>query len=62
MTTADVALVLEETIGLRPGSVSAAEARGIVDLEASVSCDFMSEGIHQPSSSTVDRKPLRSVG
>eukprot|EP00913_Durusdinium_trenchii_P001827 g1693.t1 len=33
VTTADVALVLEETIGLRPGSVSAAEARGIVDLE-----------------------------
>ena len=34
MTVADIAMVIEETIGLRPGSVSAAEAYGIVDLEA----------------------------
>ena len=33
MTTADVATAIEETVGLRPGSVSAAEARGIVDFE-----------------------------
>eukprot|EP00438_Fugacium_kawagutii_P025129 Skav208283 [mRNA] locus=scaffold897:1743:12563:+ [translate_table: standard] len=33
VTTADIATAIEETVGLRPGSVSAAEARGIVDLE-----------------------------
>ena len=35
VTTADVATAIEETVGLRPGSVSAAEARGIVDFEVS---------------------------
>lgn len=33
VTTADVATAIEETVGLRPGSVSAAEARSIFDLE-----------------------------
>ena len=35
MTTADVATAIEETVGLQPVSVSAAEARGIVDFEVS---------------------------
>ena len=35
VTSADVATAIEETVGLRPGSVSTAEARGIFDLEVS---------------------------
>ena len=46
MTTADVATAIEETVGLRPGSVSAAEARSIFDLEV-CSLEVKKPGNHE---------------